>query len=365
MNKTIVLASGGTGGHIFPAYALAEELINQDYRVILITDKRSKKYLKESERLELYFVSAASMRRGYMCRIMSILKLTIGTITALFELAKIKPALVVGFGGYPSFPTLMAAKLLRLDVIIHEQNSVLGKVNRYFSSYAKIIATSFPDVIAVKDADKQKVVFCGNPIRRKMRDVSKIPYNAPIPGGKLSILVIGGSQGAHIFTKVLPEALAKLSIEERSRIIISQQCRQGEIKELGTKYKELSVNAELTLFFNDIHKKFAEAHLIISRAGASTVAELTVTSRPAILVPYPYATSNHQMYNATTIADKRAGFLIPQDVFNADTLSAKLEEFLNDPTLLIKASNNAEKCYPDAAEKLSELIQGVLNKTSH
>lgn len=359
MNKTIVLASGGTGGHIFPAYALAEELINQDYRVILITDKRSKKYIKELEKLELHFVSTASMRREYLYRIISVLKLAIGTITALFKLMKIKPVLVVGFGGYPSFPTLMAAKLLRLDIIIHEQNSVLGKVNRYFSSYAKVIATSFLDVIAVKEEDKQKIVFCGNPIRKKMRDVSNIPYKAPEPRGKLHLLIIGGSQGANIFTKVLPEALSRLSIQQRDRIIISQQCRQGEIEDTKMKYKGLGINAELALFFSDIHKKFADAHLIISRAGASTIAELNVTSRPAILVPYPYATSNHQMYNATTIAERKAGWLIPQDVFNAKTLSAKLEEFLNDSTLLLKASNNTPQCYPDAAEKLSELIKGI------
>jgi UDP-N-acetylglucosamine--N-acetylmuramyl-(pentapeptide) pyrophosphoryl-undecaprenol N-acetylglucosamine transferase len=360
MACTIVLAAGGTGGHIFPAEALAEELLNRDYKAILITDKRAGDYKGILGTLERHTVSSGTFGRGLGRKVTAVSSIAAGIFQAIALLRKIQPDVVVGFGGYPSFPTIYAAGRLGIPAIIHEQNSVLGRANRLLAKRATAIATTFPDTRFIGSEYASKAVLTGTPVRAAIRALHSIPYPELSQDGNIRILVTGGSQGASIFSRIVPAAIAALPGTLRTRIRVDQQCRKEEVETTRAAYAQINVSADISSFFTDIPARLASAHLVIARAGASTIAELTAAGRPSILVPLPAATDNHQHYNATAIEEAGGAWMMPQEGFTAASLSGRIEAFLSLPDNLARAANAARKCgKTDAASELAALALTV------
>lgn len=362
----VVLAAGGTGGHIFPAESLAEELVSRGETVVMITDKRFADYNSASYEgvigtLPIHYIQAGSLGGSLVKKIKGGLGIIRGTLQARRLLKTLKPKAVVGFGGYPSFPTMLAATQLGLNTVIHEQNSVLGKANRSLCRRVKRIATTYPQMQRMPKDCESKAVLTGNPVRSAVRALHHIPYPVLEPDGTLRLLVVGGSQGASVFGGVVPEAIRLLPETLRSRVRIDQQARPADLDAVKDAYKKLGMQVDVAPFFTDIPARLAGAHLVISRAGASTVAELSCAGRPAVLVPYPQATDNHQYYNAQAIEDVGGGWLMPQEGFTAAALAARLESVLTLPSLLSKAAEkmlglghlNAAKDLADMVLKLS------------
>lgn len=343
MACTVVLAAGGTGGHIFPAEALAEDLTSRGCKVVFITDKRATEYKGVLGTLEKYTVRAGTFGRGLLDKATAAFDILVGIMQARRHLKRIRPDVVVGFGGYPSFPTLYAACILRIPIIIHEQNSVLGRANRLLIKHTTAIATTFPDTKFIEEKYTKKVVLTGNPVRAAIRALNFVPYPELSQDGNIRILVTGGSQGAAIFSQIVPAAIAALPGNLRSRIRVDQQCRKEDVETTRTAYANLNVSADVSSFFTDIPARLASAHLVIARAGASTISELTASGRPSILVPLPTSMDNHQYYNATSIEETGGAWMMPQEGFTAAALSGRIEAFLSLPENLSRAASSARK----------------------
>lgn len=357
-SQPIILAAGGTGGHIFPAEALAEALLGQGERVILVTDKRFANFSTGAlSRIETRTIHAGTVGGGLHRKLLGALGIGLGILQARSLLAQLKPKAVVGFGGYPSFPTMYAASGLGIPTVIHEQNSVLGRANRMLAHRVDRIATSFPNTLMLSGSDQSKVYRTGNPVRASVRALREIPYPSVAQDGKLQILVTGGSQGASVFSHVVPQAIASLPPALRSRVRIDQQCRPADLETTRALYQQTGVNADLASFFVDLPTRLAGAHLVIARSGASTVCELAAAGRPGILVPLPTSMDNHQYYNAEALEDVGGGWVMAQDGFTPASLSARLEAFLTAPDTLTRAADNAKKLgVPEAAQQLAKLV---------
>ena len=361
-NKTIILAAGGSGGHIFPAESVAEVLLAGGYKVILVTDKRFANFKTGAlAKVETRTIHTGTNAGSLLKKIAGIIGLGVGIVQARLMLAKLKPDFVVGFGGYPSFPTLFAASSLKIPTIIHEQNSVLGRANRLLAGRVNKIATSFPETLMICEKDRAKIEVTENPVRASVRSLRFIPYSTLNGDSKVNILVTGGSQGASIFSQVVPAAIALLPASLRARIRIDQQCRAGDVEDTKTAYETLKINADIAAFFPDIPARLAGAHLVIARAGASTIFELAAAGRPAILVPLPTSMDNHQYHNASAFEEVGGGWVMTQDGFTAASLAARLEEFLTAPDTLAKAAENAKKLgVENAAEKLVDEVLSIM-----
>ncbi len=342
-SSLIVLAAGGTGGHIFPAEALAEELQARGHRVVLITDKRFSDYKGSLSKLERHIIRAGTFGRGMASKITAVTDIFVGIFQARKLLKALKPDAVVGFGGYPSFPTVYAASGLGIATVIHEQNSVLGRANRLLLKRVGAIATTFAETRFIGDEYVSKVVLTGNPVRTAIRVLCEIPYPELSTDGNIRILVTGGSQGASVFSQIVPAAITALPGALRSRIRIDQQCREIDLEATRAAYAQMNVSADLSSFFSDIPARLASAHLVIARAGASTIAELTAAGRPSILVPLPTAMDNHQYHNANALEEVGGGWMMLQEGFTAAALSARIESFLGLPASLARAAEYALK----------------------
>lgn len=364
MNDTkrpIILAAGGTGGHIFPAESLAEELMRRGERVMLVTDKRFNKFKSGLlSTIERRTIRAGGSGSGFAHKAMSAVNIIIGVLRARRILKRFKPVAVVGFGGYPSFPTVYAASSLGIRTVIHEQNSVLGRANRMLAGNVSLIATSFPETQMVDAQDQPKIRMTGNPVRASVQALSDIPYPQLQADGKLKILVTGGSQGAAVFSEVIPRAIERLPENLRSRLRIDQQCRESELMDAKARYAAIGVNVDLATFFVDLPARLAGCHLVIARSGASTLSEIAVAGRPAILVPLPTAMDNHQYFNANALEAAGGGWVMAQDGFTPEALAARLEAFLTAPETLMKAAENAKKIGArHAAKQLADLVLSV------
>lgn len=361
-SPSIILAAGGTGGHIFPAESLAEELVAQGYEVAMITDRRFAQYNSASYegiigKIPVHYIHAGSPGGSLVRKLRAGFDIGLGTWQARRIMAKLKPAAVIGFGGYPSFPTMLAATQLGLNTLIHEQNSVLGRANRFLVHRVRRIATSYPDTQKLPAECYGKTMVTGNPVRGSVKALNHIPYATPQQDGIFRVLVTGGSQGAYIFSDVVPEAVRMLPEAARMRLRIEQQCRADRLDKTREQYREMGLQVDVAPFFNDLPARLAGAHLVICRSGASTVAELTCAGRPAILVPYPQATDNHQYFNAQAIEDAEAGWVMPQEGFTAAALSARLESFLNLPAKLGTAAKQMRTLgKPEAGYNLAKLV---------
>ncbi len=353
----IVLATGGTGGHVFPAQALARALIARGYRLVLVTDRRGSAYGGLLGDLETHRIRAAGISgRGLTAKISAVLQLGLGLLQARRLLKQLGPRAVVGFGGYPSVPTMVAAAQLRLKTVIHEQNAVLGRANRILAPRADRIATAFDTVAMLQEADAGRAVRTGNPVRPEIVAAAR-PYQVPADDGPIEILVTGGSQGASIFAEIIPAALAALPDDIRARLKVTQQCRESDLDTVRRSYAAGGIAAELATFITDMPERLARAHLAICRSGASTVAELAAAGRPAIMIPYPHAIDDHQRENAARLCDAGGGWHLPQADANAAALSALVGALLAEPAKLQRAAACAARIgVPDATERLADVV---------
>jgi UDP-N-acetylglucosamine--N-acetylmuramyl-(pentapeptide) pyrophosphoryl-undecaprenol N-acetylglucosamine transferase len=351
----VVLATGGTGGHMFPAEALAHELLRRRCRVALITDRRGQAFTEKFPGVALHRIPAGRLGAGLMQKAMGIAEMMIGTLAAARLLRSLKPAAAVGFGGYPSVPTMLAATRQRVATLVHEQNALLGRANRLLAPRVSRIATSFPAVKGLKAADAARVVFTGNPVRTEIAQHRATPYAAP--DGTLNLLVTGGSQGARILSSVIPGALAALPADLRARVKLMQQTRPEDLERVRAAHRDSGIDAEVAPFFHDLPARLARAHLVIARAGASTVAELCVIGRPAILVPYALAADDHQSANARALSDAGAAWVMSEAAFTQSALAARIAELLAAPHRIAAAAAAARSLgRPDAADRLADLV---------
>jgi UDP-N-acetylglucosamine--N-acetylmuramyl-(pentapeptide) pyrophosphoryl-undecaprenol N-acetylglucosamine transferase len=358
--KQILISAGGTGGHIFPAESLARDLIGRGYHVALATDVRGAKYQNFAGGIPTYVLKSGGLKSGFLSKFQTMLSLGIGVIQAKRLLKKLKPMVVIGFGGYPSFPAVYAAQKKNIPTIIHEQNAILGRANAILAPKADRIALPLSDVTGLNDEDKSRTVITGNPVRSDIAALYNEPYPALEQDGVIKILVLGGSLGASVFSKILPDMIDQLPDHYRSRLEIVQQCRSEEIEEVRKRYNKSGVKADLETFFDDVAKRLAECHLVISRSGASTVAEVTTAGRPAIFVPYPHHKDQQQKRNADAVFDAGGAWVMTEEGFNADTLQARIEAFLQSPETLFSAAENARACgKPDAARRLGNLVTAL------
>ena len=363
MSRPVVLAAGGTGGHIFPAQALAMELLERGYRLVLVADSRSEAFDGALGELDVHRIDAAGIAgRGYGAKLIALLRLGRGYLQARRLLRRLDPLVVVGFGSYPSAPTVLAAQHIGRRTVIHEQNAVLGRANRMLAPRASGIATAFESVRALRAADRDKAVWTGNPVRPEIVAVRERPYVGPDNENELNVVVLGGSQGAKVLGEIVPQALADLPNGTRNRLNVVQQCRAEETAAAKKIFEDAGIKAEVSSFFDDIPTRLARAVLVICRSGASTIAELTAVGRPAILVPFAHATDDHQTANAEGLSDAGGGWILQQDGLTAKLLSQRLTDLLS-PGATLK---NAAKCAahmgkPEAAGKLADLVVSVMS----
>ena len=354
--RLIVLAAGGTGGHLFPAEALARELMARGLGIALVTDRRGQAFGERLPGVALHRIPAGRPGGGIVNAMMGAAELALGTFAAGRLLRALGPAAVVGFGGYPSVPTMFAAARLRLPTLVHEQNALLGRANRLLVSGVRAIATSFPSIDGLRAGLPARIVETGNPVRPVVSAVRGAPY-AGSGEGPFHLLVLGGSQGARVFSEIVPAALAALPTELRRRIVVAQQARPEDLEGARRAHEASGVDAELATFFDDVPQRLERAHLVLARAGASTVAELAVVGRPALLVPYPHAADDHQTANARAFAAAGGGWMMPQGELTAAVLAARLAELMAAPERLAAAAGAAFRLgRPDAAARLADLV---------
>jgi UDP-N-acetylglucosamine--N-acetylmuramyl-(pentapeptide) pyrophosphoryl-undecaprenol N-acetylglucosamine transferase len=360
--RCILLAAGGTGGHFFPAAALAAVLVKRGAEVELATDGRMMKFGAEFPARAIHaFPAATTTDAGAFNKARATLTLGAGVASALVKLSRIRPRAVVGFGGYPTVPPLVAASLLRIPSVLHEQNAVMGRANRFLSPRITLIACGFPDLAGVDAAIKAKSRATGNPLRPSVIAAAATPYPDCV-GQRLKILVTGGSQGARVMADVVPAALALLSSDERQWIRLTQQARGEDKARVAAACARMNFPVEIAEFFPDLPERIAGAHLVISRAGASTVSELAVIGRPSILVPFPHSLDQDQAANAAALAASGGAVVVPQAEFTPDRLAAILRGALAAPAKLAESAAAAKAAgVPDAAERLADLVLEVAN----
>ena len=359
VSRHYLLAAGGTGGHLIPAFALAVELQARGHRVALVTDARGAAIPGLPDGVAAHLLPAGRIAGrnplGWLRGLRAILR---GRTQARELIRRFDPSAVVGFGGYPALPALLAARTAGVPIVLHEQNAVLGRVNRFLAGRVDTIATAYHTVDRLADNLADKVTLVGNPVRAEVLALRDQPYAAPDDGGLLRLLVTGGSQGARVLSKVVPAALALLPEPLRARLSVTQQCRLEDIETVRAAYAAHGIAAELATYFKDMAGRLADTHLFVGRSGASTIAELTAVGRPAILVPLPIATDDHQTANAREIVAAGGARAMPQPQFTPEALSAQIAA-LAEPGMLAQAAHAAWNCgYPNAAKDLADLVEG-------
>jgi UDP-N-acetylglucosamine--N-acetylmuramyl-(pentapeptide) pyrophosphoryl-undecaprenol N-acetylglucosamine transferase len=361
--STFVLMAGGTGGHLFPATALAQELRRRGHVIHLMTDHRAGTYGDQFPVSDVHIVPSAtpsvSNPLKFAWASLTILR---GLIAARGQLRGIKPDAVVGFGGYPVFPPFLAARMAHIPGILHEQNSVMGRANRALAQRASKIALTFKTT-RFAEGLAHKSVLTGNPVRDRVRAAAATPYPAQTADGPITVVITGGSQGARAFSDLIPPAIAQLPEDLRARLRIVQQCRPEDLERVTKAYRVAKVNCNLQSFFTDLPEQMANAHLVIARAGASTITELTVLGRPSILVPLPGAIDSDQRHNAEFIDAAGGGWIMEQAKISPLSLATRLTALLGDPTVLEAAAVAARGLgQPRAVEHLADLAEALASK---
>jgi len=359
VSRHYVLAAGGTGGHLIPAYALASELYARGHHVALITDERGAALPGKPDFLPAHVLPAGRVQgKNPLGWIKGLRAIWQGRAMARRLFKSFQPSAVVGFGGYPALPALLAATSLNIPAVIHEQNAVLGRVNRYLAGRVQAIAVAYPAVERLAAKYAAKAVLVGNPVRAEVLLLREQPFPAFTEDGLLRVLVTGGSQGARVLSEVVPDGLAMLAPSLRTRLQVTQQCRPEDIDAVRQRYAEHDIPAELDTYFEDMAERLADAHLFIGRAGASTIAELTAVGRPAILVPLPIATDDHQAANAREMVVTGGARSIRQDKFTAVELAKQIQAIAMSPETLANAAHAAWNCgRPYAAVDLADLVE--------
>ena len=358
MNFT--LAAGGTGGHMVPAHALAAELKARGHGVMLITDDRGARFPGLFQDVPVHILPAGRLGGGPLGWIKAARSVIAGRKQAKALYREHQPDAVVGFGGYPAFPSLLAASASRIPTVLHEQNAVLGRVNRLLAGEAAAVAIAYEEVKRLKAGHQRKAVLVGNPVREAVAKLGEMPFPLYDDLAPLRILVTGGSQGASILGKVVPEGFGLLDPSLRRRLQVVQQCRPDDIGQIRARYAELGIPAELTTYIEDMPARLADAHLVIGRAGASTIAELTAAGRPAILIPFAAATDDHQTANAREMTDAGGARTIAQSAFTPEVLARQIEALAADPQALANAAERALSVgRPHAARDLADLVERI------
>lgn len=358
---TFVLAAGGTGGHLFPAQALAEELNRRGYGVHLMTDERVRDYGKSFPAVETHVVPSATLSLSKPWLVPGrALRLYGGYRAARAILKRVKPLAVIGFGGYPSFPPIMAAARLNIPSCVHDQNAVMGRANRVLAKWANAVASSFPTLLGLPEDARSKLTFTGNPVR----DIALKEQGAPYPGfDTFNLLVFGGSQGAQFFGDFMPKVFSAMTAEQRNGIRLTQQVRAENMEAVSAAYRAMELDCELNPFFMDMPKRIANAHLVVCRSGASTIAELGVIGRPAVMVPLPHALDNDQLRNAESFARAGAGWVHPQAALEPRSFAQFLTSLRSQQGQLQQAAAAALKHgKPDAAQRLADLAEKLAGK---
>ncbi|MBA97701.1 MAG: UDP-N-acetylglucosamine--N-acetylmuramyl-(pentapeptide) pyrophosphoryl-undecaprenol N-acetylglucosamine transferase [Sulfitobacter sp.] len=359
----LIIAAGGTGGHMFPAQALAEVMLARGWRVKLTTDARGARFTGGfPHTVEIQEISSATFARGGIAaKLLVPFRIIGGVAGAVMGLMRDKPAVVVGFGGYPSIPALTAAWILRRPRMIHEQNGVLGRVNAFFTKRVDMVAcgtwpTALPEGVEAHHT--------GNPVRKSVLERAGAGYIAP-GDYPMELLVIGGSQGARILSEVIPPAIANLPLDVLRNIRVSHQARDEDGQRVTEFYAENGINADVQPFFHDMPRRMSEAQLVISRAGASSVADLSIIGRPSILIPYAAATGDHQSANARGLVGAGAAIMVPENMANPESITAQIEMVLGHPEGALQMSRAAMSVgKPDAAEDLAQMVEALASKGS-
>ncbi len=356
----IALAAGGTGGHLFPAEALAQELKRRGHKILLVTDARGDRFATSFPADERFMISAASPSiGGPIAKAAAALSLAGGLVTTLREFSKRKVSAAVGFGGYPSFPAMKAAQLLNIPYGVHEQNAVLGRANRMAAAGASFVAHGFP-VLERAERLQSALVEVGNPVRDAVAAVADAPYPPLGPTDRISVIIFGGSQGASLFSRIAPKAIAALPAGLRGRLFVTQQVRDGELEDVKAIYAGASVASELAPFFADLPARISRAHLVIARAGASTVTELATIGRPSLLAPLAIAMDDHQTGNARALTDAGGAVRMSEGEFTVDAVCARLHDLLTDPALLGHMAVAAKsRVKLNAAATLADLVENI------
>lgn len=360
MSKLIYLSAGGTGGHVSPAAALAVELEGRGFDVQVLSDVRAIRYQSMFARARFHQISSGVLGGGPIGLIKGLAGLIIGVMQCLLLFLRKRPVAVVGFGGYPSVPGVFAAQILGVPTILHEQNAIIGKANLFLAKGARSFALSLPhDHGAVHKKVLQKSVVTGNPVRRDFVDM---PSVLPVTD-KFNLLIVGGSLGAKIFSDIVPKALAQFPADICARFSVVQQCRPEDVDAVRMLYADCGIQARVDVFFDDMAALTNDAHLFIGRSGASTVAEMIAAGRAAIYVPYPHHKDQQQFKNASFVVQQGGAKIYREDEFTVDILKDEIQEFLDNPSLVLKMGGAAKSCVKGAAsEKLAELIVSVLEK---
>jgi len=357
--KIAVVAAGGTGGHLFPAQALAEALIARGWRIVLASDQRVAGFTGDFPAERRIGLSARTYKPGdpiSMAR--AGLAIVGGVMQARKAFAEIDPAVVVGFGGYPSVPGLLAAITQGRPTVVHEQNAVMGRANRRLVSHVRAVACAFPVLQKAPAKVAQRAVVVGNPVRPEIRALADVPYDAPDPGGRVRLLITGGSQGARLLSERAPAAVAQLAADLRARLSVQQQTRPESMDLARSLYEGAGVEAEIAPFFRDMAGRLKDAHLVVGRSGAGTVCELAVAGKPAILVPLAIALDDDQGQNARLLAEAGGAEVLREDKLTVDSLSEALQRLLGDPAQLARmAAASRAVAKPDAAERLADLVE--------
>ena len=359
MNKPVIMiAAGGTGGHLFPAFALTQELKRRGYEIDLVTDVRADQYGIDFPGREVHQVPSATLRGRSPVAIAKLASTLLrGIWQARALLKETKPSVMVGFGGYPTVPPLIAARLGGIPFLIHDANAVMGRANRFLARFATVIGLTFEKTKYLRSKDKTKTRIVGMPVRDSVLE-AVTPYKARSGVDAFSLLVFGGSQGARVFADIVPAALAGLPQAYRARLKLVQQVREEDMERVSAAYSEAGINAELATFFSDLPQRMANSHLVIGRAGASTVAELTVLGRPAILVPLPHAIDNDQLENATRLQEVGGAWCIEQAEFTPEYLGDEIKRLADSPegiTMAAKAAHSLGE--PKAVARLADVIE--------
>jgi UDP-N-acetylglucosamine--N-acetylmuramyl-(pentapeptide) pyrophosphoryl-undecaprenol N-acetylglucosamine transferase len=362
MAPRILLAAGGTGGHMFPAEALARALLARGLAVDLATDERGGGFGGRLPQVKVHRIASGGVAgKGPIVRLHNLVRLGLGYMQSRRLLRRLDPAVVVGFGGYPSIPPLTAAQRSDVPTVLHEQNAVMGRANRFLASRAARLALSFEQVQFADRVPAGRRVVTGNPVRPDISAIGDVPYAAPRAGEKVRLFVMGGSLGARVFGKAVPDAVALLHQDLRRRLAIAQQARAEDLAQVGEAYRALDLQVELKPFFEDVPERLRQAHVLITRAGASTLAELTAAGRPAVLVPLPNSIDDHQMANARALDSIGGGWLLPESTLSPAALARILEEVLADPARLARAAAAAKSLGKrEAADRLADIVVSLL-----
>ena len=362
-SQKIILCSGGTGGHVIPLSVIAERLSSEGYTPIIVTDKRGITLQNKDLNIRTFVIRAEGIiNRSFIRKVIATFKLGVGLLQSLAIVLREKPQAVIGFGAHTSLPICFAAHFLRVPMIIHEQNAVLGRANRLLSHYATTIATSFSETEGIDPSTREKISCCGNPVRKQIITSRGIAYSLPSDSSdKFKILIFGGSQGASTMDDMISQAISLLPKEELSRLEITHQTRKDSVDKVKSFYELLGVKAEISSFFVDMPYLLSQSHLIISRAGATSIAEVTAVGRPAILIPFLHAVDNHQVINASRLVENNAAWMVEEDNFSPELFAKRLSQIINNKELLLETADSAHSLgFPDATDNMMKLIDSMV-----